>query len=59
MIEDRGLDISSPYGNVVFVGVTAKTEFFWYDYFLDDADGKRTAEMRKMVRIIKSSSVLW
>lgn len=47
------------YGNVIFVGVTAKTEFFWYDSFLDNADGKRIAEMRKMVRIMKSSSALW
>lgn len=47
------------YGNVVFVGVTAKTEFYWYDSFLDDQNGKRIAEMRKMIRVMKSTSELW
>jgi hypothetical protein len=47
------------HGRVVFVGVTAKTEFYWYDSFLDDLDGKRIAEMRKMIRVMKSSSDLY
>jgi hypothetical protein len=46
-------------GRVVFVGVTAKTEFYWYDSFLDDLEGKRIAEMRKMIRVMKSSSDLY
>ena len=40
------------HGQVVFVGVTAKTEFYWYDSFLDDPEGKRIAEMRKMIRVM-------
>lgn len=47
------------YGEVIYIGVTSKTEFYWYDSFLDDADGKRIAEMRKMIRVMKSSSELW
>ncbi|MEW6186505.1 MAG: hypothetical protein AB1585_12290 [Thermodesulfobacteriota bacterium] len=47
------------HGQVVFVGVTAKTEFYWYDSFLDDLEGKRIAEMRKMIRVMKSSSDLY
>jgi len=47
------------YGEVVYIGVTAKTEFYWYDSFLDDLGGKRIAEMRKMIRVMKSSSALW
>jgi hypothetical protein len=47
------------HGRVVFVGVTAKTEFYWYDYFLDDREGQRIAEMRKMIRVMKSSSSLY
>ncbi len=47
------------HGRVVFVGVTAKTEFYWYDSFLDDLEGKRIAEMRKMIRVMKSSSDLY
>jgi hypothetical protein len=44
---------------VVFVGVTAKTAFCWYDSFLDDLEGKRIAEMPKMIRVMKSSSSLY
>jgi hypothetical protein len=47
------------HGQVAFVGVTAKTEFFWYDSFLDDLEGKRIAEIRKMIRVMKSSSALY
>jgi hypothetical protein len=47
------------HGQVVFVGVTAKTEFYWYDSFLDDLEEKRIAEMRKMIRVMKSSSDLY
>ena len=47
------------HGRVVFVGVTAKTEFYWYDSFLDDLEGTRIAEMRKMIRMMKSSSALY
>jgi len=47
------------YGEVIYIGVTAKTEFYWYDSFLDNLEGKRIAEMRKMIRIMKSSSALW
>lgn len=44
---------------MTLVGVTAKTEFYWYDSFLDDLSGKRVAEMRKLIRVLKSSSDLY
>ena len=47
------------HGRVVFVGVTSKTEFYWYDSFLEELEGRRIAEMRKMIRVMKSSSSLY
>jgi len=43
-------------GTVVAVGQSPKTEYIWYDAYLDDAHGKRVAEMRMMYRFMKASS---
>jgi len=47
-------------GKYLAVGSSPKTEFFWYDSWLDDkATGKRVAEMRQMWRYFKADSSLW
>lgn len=44
-------------GQYLAVGGSPKTEFFWYDSWLDDkASGKRVAEMRQMWRYFKADS---
>lgn len=47
-------------GEFVCVGASPKTEFFWFDSYLDEKDsGKRVAEMRHLTRIMKASSAIW
>lgn len=47
-------------GKFICVGSSPKTEFFWYDSWLDERDtGKRVAEMRQMWRYFKADSPLW
>ena len=46
-------------GEVVAIGDSPKTEFFWFDTRLDDLSGKRVAEMRMLLRFMKASSPLW
>ena len=47
-------------GKFTCVGASSKTEFFWYDSYLDEKDsGKRVAEMRQMWRYFKTDSPLW
>ena len=47
-------------GTYLAVGNSPKTEFFWYDSWLDEAEsGKRVAEMRHMWRYFKADSPLW
>lgn len=47
-------------GEFTCVGASPKTEFFWFDSYLDEKDsGKRVAEMRHLTRIMKASSELW
>ena len=47
-------------GEFTCVGASPKTEFFWFDSYLDEKDsGKRVAEMRFLTRIMKASSPLW
>lgn len=47
-------------GKFICVGASPKTEFFWYDSWLDERDtGKRVAEMRQMWRSFKADSPLW
>jgi hypothetical protein len=57
------IKIGVPYratGKLVCVGASPKTEYFWYDSYLDEKEsGKRVAEMRKMTRFMKESSALY
>jgi hypothetical protein len=47
-------------GKFTCIGASPKTEFFWFDSYLDEKDsGKRVAEMRHLTRIMKASSALW
>lgn len=43
-------------GALLFAGDSPKTEYIWFDTWADDASGKRVAEMRMMLRFMKSSS---
>ncbi len=43
-------------GTVVAVGQSPKTEYYWYETWADDADGKRIAEHRMLTRFMKASS---
>jgi hypothetical protein len=45
-------------GTIRHVGTSPKTEYVWYDAWLDDGD-RRVAEMRFMLRFMKASSPLW
>lgn len=55
--------VNVPYragGKLVCVGASSKTEFYWIDTYLDEAEsGKRVAEMRHMTRLMKASSPLY
>ena len=53
---DRTYTVS---GEVVAVSETPKTEAFWYDSHARDADGRRVASMRMMLRSLKASSPLY
>ncbi len=46
-------------GHVVALGETPKTEYIWFESFINDADGRRVAEMRMMTRLMKGSSALY
>jgi hypothetical protein len=46
-------------GTVAAVGQSPKTEYLWYDAYLDDGHGKRVAEMRMMYRFMKASSSVY
>jgi hypothetical protein len=45
-------------GTIVSLGQSPKTEYLWYDAYIDE-DGKRVAEMRMMYRFMKASSSLY
>lgn len=54
--------MDTPYtvhGRILAVGTSPKTEFFWFETAADDADGRRVAEMRMLLRFMKASSELW
>jgi hypothetical protein len=55
--------VNVPYragGKLACVGTSSKTEFYWVDTYLEEADsGKRVAEMRNMTRLMKASSPLY
>lgn len=46
-------------GTIVALGQSPKTEYIWYDAYLDDLSEKRVAEMRMMYRFMKASSLLY
>jgi len=48
------------HGKLACVGVSSKTEYYWFDSYLEEKDtGKRVAEMRHMTRLMKASSPLY
>ena len=47
------------HGRVLAMGLSPKTELFWYETYADDASGRRVAEMRMLIRMLKASSDLW
>ncbi len=55
--------VNVPYragGKLACVGTSSKTEFYWIETYLDEADsGKRVAEMTHMTRLMKASSPLY
>lgn len=53
--------IDQPYatsGEVVARGQSPKTEYIWFESYLDDANGKRIAEMLMQLRFMKGSAQL-
>jgi len=46
-------------GEVIAVGQSPKTEYLWFETGLDDAGGRRVAEMRMLLRFMKASSGLY
>lgn len=46
-------------GQVVALGESPKTEYFWYETWADDSSGKRVAEHRMQLRFMKASSPLY
>ncbi len=54
--------VDEPYrlgGEVVAVGQSPKTEYYWYETWADDQSGKRVAEHRMLSRFMKASSPLY
>ncbi len=54
--------VERPYrvsGSIVALGQSPKTEFMWFESALDEAPGKRIAEMRMLLRFMKASSPLY
>jgi hypothetical protein len=53
--------IDQPYttsGEVIARGQSPRTEYIWYESYLEDADGKRIAEMLMQLRFMKGSADL-
>jgi hypothetical protein len=51
--------VEHPYrvgGSIVALGQSPKTEYMWFETALNEADGKRVAEMRMLLRFMKASS---
>jgi hypothetical protein len=53
---DRTYHVS---GDVVAVGESPKTEFYWYDSWASDQDGRQLVRMRMMHRQMKAASPLY
>ncbi|MCC6268456.1 MAG: hypothetical protein IT300_12860 [Dehalococcoidia bacterium] len=54
--------VDEPYhlsGEIVALGQSPKTEYYWYETWADDAGGKRIAEHRMLSRFMKASSPLY
>ncbi|MGA2284970.1 MAG: hypothetical protein ABSG55_01705 [Dehalococcoidia bacterium] len=54
--------VEEPYiagGDVISLGQTAKTEYLWFESYLNDRNGGKVAEMRMMYRFMKGSSPLY
>ncbi|HEY9157360.1 hypothetical protein [Candidatus Binatus sp.] len=54
--------VERPYrvsGSIVALGQSPKTEFMWFESALNEAAGKRIAEMRMLLRFMKASSPLY
>ena len=54
--------VERPYrvsGSIVSLGQSPKTEFMWFETAVDEAPGKRIAEMRMLLRFMKASSPLY
>ena len=51
--------VGEPYraaGYLISLGQSPKTEYLWFEAHMDDQGGRRTAEMRMMLRFMKASS---
>ena len=46
-------------GSILATGDSPKTEYYWFDSYADDEQGRRVAEMRMMLRFMKKSSALY
>ena len=46
-------------GEIVAVGESPKTEYFWFESWADDLEGTRIASHRMLARYMKNSSVLY
>jgi len=54
--------VGKPYhagGHLLSVGQSPKTEYLWFEAYMDDQGGRRTAEMRMMLRYMKASSPVY
>jgi len=54
--------VGEPYraaGHLISVGQSPKTEYLWFEAYMDDQGGRRTAEMRMMLRYMKASSPVY
>jgi hypothetical protein len=54
--------VERPYrvsGSIVSLGQSPKTEFMWFETAVDEAPGRRIAEMRMLLRFMKASSPLY
>lgn len=55
------LFVDQPYttsGEIIARGQSPRTEYIWYESYLEDSDGKRIAEMRMQLRFMKGSAEL-
>jgi hypothetical protein len=54
--------VGEPYraaGHLISLGQSPKTEYLWFEAYMDDQQGRRTAEMRMMLRFMKASSLVY